>query len=183
MAKDFYEVLGINKQATGDEIQKAYRRLAKEWHPDMNPGNAEEASEKFKEVNRAYETLSDPLKRRQYDAGAGPHAQPHRRRARPTSPFGFGTGNSFDEVMDEFFGGSTYRGRNIQARVEIDLKDVVTGITKRIKIKRRDRCKKCSGLGFTEYTNCKHCEGTGFTSINEAPFQMRTSCQVCGGTG
>jgi molecular chaperone DnaJ len=186
MARNFYEVLGVGKQATDEEIHKAYRQLAKKHHPDMNPGSAKEAAEKFKEVNLAYETLKDPHKRRQYDAGAGPGMHFRQRKSRPTSPFGFGqggTGNSFDEVMEEFFGGSTFRGRNIQARVEIELKDVLTGIKKKIKIKRRGRCAKCNGLGFTEYTPCAHCEGLGFTSVNEPPFQMQTPCQVCGGTG
>lgn len=178
--KDYYEILGITRSATVEEIGKAYRRLAFAHHPDRNPGDAE-SCERFKEVAGAYETLSDPVKKSFYDGGGAPNMH-FRRRKSPgaaTPPPGY----SFEDVMSDFFGGSTFKGRNITVRIEIEFKEVLTGCTKHIKVKKRKRCTGCAGQGFTGFQPCSHCEGTGATKVVDAPFEMRTACPACAGTG
>lgn len=179
--KDFYEVLGIAKNANEEDIKKAYRQGAKKHHPDVNPGDPE-SIERFKEVQEAYDTLSDPIKKARYDS-ATPHMR-FRRRPQPKSgtsdpPPGF----AFEEVMEEFFGGSTFKGRNITVRLEIEFKEVLTGCTKHIKIKKRKRCTGCVGKGFTGFQPCPNCEGSGAVQVADSPFGFSTPCQVCSGTG
>jgi molecular chaperone DnaJ len=178
---NYYELLGVPKTATQEDIKKAYRQKARQYHPDRNPGDPV-AEDMFKKVQEAYETLNDPLKRSMYDGGA--HTMHFRRGARPRpnagpKPAGF----SFEEVMEEFFGGSTYKGRNIQFRVEIEFKEVMTGCVKQVKVKKRKRCTGCSGFGYTGFTPCGNCSGSGFTQVADAPFEFRQACVVCGGTG
>lgn len=176
---DYYAILGVPRTASDEEIKKAYRRLAFQHHPDRNPGDPG-AEDRFKEVQEAFDTLGDPSKRAMYD-GMG-NTMHFRRRARPSSrpgPAGF----SFEEVMEEFFGGSAYKGRNIQVRIEIDYLDVMRGCNRPVKIKKRKRCLTCSGHGYTGFVPCAHCEGQGFVQVADAPFEFRTACQVCGGTG
>lgn len=177
---NYYELLGVPKTATQEEIKKAYRQKARQYHPDRNIGD-KEAEEMFKRVQEAYDTLNDPAKRALYDGGA---PSMHFRRGRrpnpgPARPAGF----SFEDVMEEFFGGSTYKGRNIQVRLEIEFKEVMTGCIKHIKVKKRKTCTGCSGFGYTGFTPCGNCAGSGFVQVADAPFEFRTSCQVCGGTG
>lgn len=178
--KDFYEVLGVTRSATDEEIKKAYRKGARKYHPDVNPGDPE-AVEKFKEVQEAYETLSDPLKKSRYD-GTTAHNMHFRRKPKkgPATP---PPGSSFEEVMEEFFGGSSFKGRNITVRLEIDFKEVLAGCTKHVKVKKRKRCSGCMGHGYTGFQPCPHCEGSGFVQVADAPFGFRTACQVCGGSG
>lgn len=178
--RDHYEVLGVSRTASEEEIRKAYRKLARQHHPDMNPGDVA-ATERFKEVQLAYETLSDPAKRAAYDS-YGPRMN-FRRRPAASRPGPASGGFSFEEVMEEFFGGSSFRGRNIQVRVEIEFLDVLKGCTKAIKIKKRKRCARCTGNGFTEFSPCKICNGTGFKTVADAPFEFRTACEVCAGSG
>lgn len=179
MSKDYYTVLGVSRTATVEEIKKAYRTLAKQYHPDRNPGD-KDAEAKFKEVQEAYDTLSDMEKRAFYDRGAGPSMRFRKGRKPGPSP---SPGFSFEEVMEEFFGGSTFRGRNIQVRVEIELKEVLTGCTKTIKIKKRKRCMKCEGKGYSSSTQCMPCNGTGFKIATDAPFLVQTVCPDCEGKG
>ena len=179
--KDYYEVLGITKSASEEEIKKAYRNGAMKYHPDRNPGDAE-AIERFKEISEAYDTLSDAVKKSMYDGGA--HNMHFRRRPPksnpgPTPPPGF----SFEDVMADFFGGSSFKGRNITVRIEVEFKEVLTGCKKHFKVKKRKRCTGCAGQGFTGFQPCSHCNGTGATQVVDAPFEMRTSCPVCSGTG
>ena len=177
--KDYYETLGISRSASVEEIGKAYRKLAFTHHPDRNPGDPE-AVERFKEVQEAYDTLNDSVKKSMYDGGG--HNMHFRRRPRhpgPTPPPGF----SFEDVMADFFGGSSFKGRNITVRIEVEFKEVLTGCTKHIKVKKRKRCTGCQGQGFTGFQPCTHCEGTGATQVHDAPFEMRTACPVCAGTG
>ncbi len=175
---DYYAVLGVEKSATLEQIKKAYRSLAKMWHPDRNPGDAD-AETKFKAIQEAHDVLSDSLKRATYDRRSEPSMNFRRRKPGPTpSP-----GSHFDEVMEEFFGGGSFRGRNIQVRVEIDLKEVVTGCTKQIKIKKRKRCIKCDGKGYSSSTSCMSCNGTGFKITTDAPFLVQTVCLDCEGKG
>src|SRR5712664_3926924 len=129
VSTDYYATLGVRRDASADEIKKAYRRLARELHPDVNPDPA--TQERFKEINQAYEVLSDPEKRQMYDLGADPFA--------PPGGAGFGAGFPFSDIMDAFFGaGATSRGprsrarrgRNATIRVEMDLAECAFGATR-----------------------------------------------------
>jgi len=176
--RDPYEVLGLAKTASEEEVKKAYRQAARKHHPDANPGD-DDASNRFKEVQAAYELLSDPIKRSQYDGG---HMRFRQRGARPKNP-GPPPGFSFEEVMSEFFGGSKLKGRNITVRIEIELKDVITGCKKYIKLKKRKPCASCRGEGIADFKTCTACTGSGFVQTFDAPFEMRHPCKSCGGTG
>lgn len=176
-----YDVLGVPKTATIEEIKQAYRAGAKKYHPDMNPGN-DNAVELFKEVQFAYEQIGDPVKRAQYDSG---HVNFRRGRSSgfTTSNPGPSPGFSFEEVVSEFFGGSKVKGRNITVRIEIELKDVLTGCKKYIKLKKRKPCESCRGEGIESFKTCNACTGTGFVQMFDAPFEMQHFCKSCKGTG
>jgi molecular chaperone DnaJ len=176
--RDPYEVLGIQKNATEEEIKKAYKTAARKHHPDANQGDAE-AEVRFKEVQSAYDILSDPRKKMLHDNG-GSSSMHFRRRSGPVPT---GAGFSYEEVMEEFFGGGKFRGRNVTVRLEIELKEVITGCQKHIKIKKRKPCVGCRGEGFTDFKNCNACSGTGFVQTFDAPFEMRHACKSCGGSG
>lgn len=169
---DYYALLGLNKTATADQIKKAYRKKAKSKHPDRGGDAAE-----FKEIQEAYDVLSDPSKRAVYDSGGMPFHSRHNRRPSPAEGF------AFHEVMEEFFGGSTYKGRNIQARIEIDFVESYTGCRKTVKIKKKKKCNTCTGNGYTGFKPCSNCSGSGFSQVADAPFEFRTNCQICNGTG
>lgn len=171
--KDFYQVLGVDKKASSDEIKKAYKKKSFEFHPDHRP----ESVEDFKSVQEAYETLNDPVKRRAYDSG---HTTKNRSRRKPPEPQ---KQHFYEDVVSNFFGGSTFRGRNIQVRLEIEFIEVLTGCSKSVKISKRNRCKTCQGRGFTEFQPCGRCKGTGRISVNDVPFEINTTCEVCAGTG
>ena len=195
---DYYETLGVSKSASADEIKKAYRKLAIKYHPDKNPGN-KEAEEKFKEVSAAYETLSNPDKRRQYDqfghdaytksgggaAGAGFNAQDI------FSQF-FG-GGGFSGFEDLFGGGSRrtdpnapQRGEDLRYSLEIDFEDAMYGVDKKINVTRYENCDECSGSGCASGSgkhSCSRCHGTGQINISQGFFSVRQPCPNCSGTG
>ena len=210
--RDYYEVLGVNKNATDDELKKAYRKLAKKHHPDANPDNKAEAETKFKEVNEAYETLSDPQKRKMYDqfgtadpqgfGGAG-------------GPFGgqggyysysssdFGDFGDLGDIFSSFFGGG-FGGRNSSTRrqtgprkgadlnlgIDITFEQAFLGVEKEITITRDDVCDTCHGTGAkpgTSKIKCTICNGTGqVTQVQNTilgQMQTRRTCTNCHGTG
>lgn len=196
--KNYYETLGVDKSASADEIKSAYRRLAKKYHPDLNPNNAE-AAEKFKEINEAYETLSDPTKKSNYDtygSASGPN---------PNDFFGGANGGgfggfSFDGMDDLFniFGGGfgnrsasqSVKGSDIQVKIRISFTDAVFGVKREINVTRVEECSACSGTGAkggTEYTKCSECNGTGTARYTENSLfgrVIRTGpCRACNGTG
>jgi molecular chaperone DnaJ len=180
MARDYYEVLGVPRTATPEEVIKAYRTLAKKYHPDRNPGD-KSAEDNFKEMQEAFETIGDPQKRSMYDLkSSGPSM--NFRRGKKAGPKPNWSGWS-EDVISEMFGGSVFRGRNIQVRVEIDLQEVLLGCTKTIKVKKRKRCAPCSGNGYTGFSPCTVCSGSGFKMIQDAPFNIQQSCVACQGTG
>jgi len=202
--RDYYEVLGVSKTATDDELKKAYRKLAKQYHPDANPDNKEEAEKKFKEINEAYETLSDKQKRQMYDQfgfdgpnmGGGPGGGYYSY----SSGFdGFGDFGDLGDIFSSFFGGGARRTRNrnaatkgadLKVGVDITFEESYLGVEKEISINRNEKCPSCSGTGSATGSTpetCHTCHGTGTVQqVTSTPFgQMSTqrTCNNCGGTG
>lgn len=195
--RDYYEVLGLSKGATDDEIKKAYRRLAKQYHPDMNPGD-KVAENKFKEVNEAYDVLGDPDKKEKYDQYG--HAA-----FDPSSGFGgggFGGGFGFDgfdisDIFSNIFGGGSsrrqngpVRGEDIRYRLTLSFEEAVFGCKKEISYQRVQKCPECSGSGAAKGTSaktCPDCQGRGQVKVQQrTPFgvmQSTTTCSKCRGTG
>jgi len=205
MAKDYYEVLGVEKTASKDEIKKAFHKLAHKYHPDKNAGD----DKKFKELNEAYQTLSDDQKRAQYDQfgsgfqnGAGAGFQ----NGQGFGGFdfsGFQNGQGFDmgdlgDIFSEFFAGGgdmgggarTRRGRDISTELHISFSDAVFGLTRKILLTKQSVCETCSGSGAkpgTKMEECKKCNGKG--QIRETKrsflgsFSSTKICEECGGSG
>ena len=187
--RDYYEVLGVNKNATDDELKKAYRKLAKKYHPDANPDNKKEAEEKFKEVNEAYETLSDPQKRRMYDqfgpdgpqgfgggSGQGPFGQGGYYSYSSSGFNGFDDFGDLGDIFSSFFGGGfggrsssrkqngPRKGADLNLRMEITFEQAYSGVEKEITVTRNETCDNCHGTGAkpgTSVTKCTTCNGTG----------------------
>ena len=206
--RDYYEVLGVNKNATDEELKKAYRRLAKKYHPDANPNNKEEAEKKFKEVNEAYENLSDPQKRKMYDQfgfngpqGFGGAGQGGGYYSYSSSGFdGFDMGDLGD-IFSSFFGGGfggrssrpnngPRKGNDIRHDIEITLEDAFLGVKKEIVVTRSEECDTCHGSGArpgTSAETCSVCHGSGQVRQvqNTILGQMQTTrtCTNCHGTG
>ncbi len=200
--RDYYEVLGVQKGCSDDELKKAYRKVAKQYHPDLNPGD-KEAEAKFKEANEAYAVLSDPDKRAKYDqfghAGVDPNF----------GAGGYGAGgfdfSDFGDIFDTFFGGGfggfggstktrnpngPIRGNNINISINLTFLEAAKGCKKEISINRLIRCEECSGTGAAKGTQpetCQDCHGTGQVLTQQrTPFGMMQSsrpCSKCGGTG
>lgn len=198
--RDYYDVLGVAKGASDDEIKKAHRKLAKKYHPDLNRDNPE-AAEKFKELNEAYEVLSDKDKRARYDqfgfAGVDPNYG-----AGQGGGFGGGFGG-FDmgdlgDIFGSFFGGGSsrsrrnapQRGETIQQRVMLSFEEAAFGCEKEITINRTERCEECEGTGAEKGSSvetCSNCHGSGVvTQTQRTPlgmFQSQAACPNCRGTG
>lgn len=175
--KDFYELLGVSKTATEEEIKKGYRKAAQANHPDVNPDDPE-AKKKFQEIQEAYETLSDPSKRARYNAYGATGSAPYARRNPRESSFEF-----HKSMFEEFFGGSSYKGRNLSVKLEIDFKEAFLGCEKQIVINKRKKCTGCQGKGFSSFKNCETCKGNGFKITSNGPFEVRSQCEVCSATG
>ena len=193
---DYYKTLNIDKNASQEEIKKAYRKLAIKYHPDKNPGN-KEAEQKFKEVSEAYEILSDVNKRKEYDTygkvGSGPHLDPNDifRDIFGRSNGGF---NPFGDIFGGFsgFGGFGDRqqstsstaidGNDINIAISISLKDAYHGCSKEINLNEYIECSSCHGEGGTIGT-CKHCNGTGMFTQRNGFMIMQTTCPECHGIG
>ena len=195
--KNYYDVLGVSKNATQDEIKSAYRKLAKKYHPDFNPGN-KEAAEKFKEVNEANEVLSDEQKRKQYDFQL---EHPNMGGMGGSGGFsGFAGGFSdLGDIFNSFFGGGfgssrqqarPARGADIEQTVRLSFLDAIKGCSKEISYFRNEPCRSCNGTGAkggTEYQKCSRCNGTGTVRYQQDTLFGRTvqvgACPDCGGTG
>lgn len=196
--RDYYEVLGVAKSASADEIKHAYKNLAIKYHPDKNPGN-KEAEEKFKEAAEAYEVLSDPKKRAQYDQFG--HAMPGG--AGGTGGFGGFSGSNFEDIFSQFgdiFGGGfggfgrsskssrqgPPRGQDLQIRIALSYKEILAGATKKVRLKRYAPCTECAGRGGSDVKTCPTCHGTGrIQRVTRSFFQMvsESACPDCGGLG
>ena len=207
--RDYYEVLGVDKSVSDDELKKAYRKLAKKYHPDANPDNKAEAEKKFKEVNEAYEVLSDPQKRKMYDqfGHSGPNGYESGFNGFSgfdgfSSGFGGFGGQGFDmdfgDIFSSFFGGGRsqrrsngpQRGNDLRVSVNITLKEAAFGVRKQIKVTRKEQCSTCNGTGAkpgTSSETCKACNGTGQikTVRNTILGSMQSvrPCDNCAGSG
>ena len=193
MAKrDFYEVLGVNRDASDDDIKKSYRKLAMKWHPDRNPDNPK-AEDHFKEAKLAYEILSDPKKRGAYDqfghAGVDPSAM-----AGAGAGAGFsGFGDVFSDIFGEIFGGagrsgrsSVFRGADLRYNLEIALEQAAKGFETRIRIPTMAECATCHGSGAkpgTQPQTCTTCRGAGQVRVSQGPFSIAQTCPRCHGSG
>ncbi len=208
MSKDYYEVLGVGKDAGQDEIKRAFRNLAKKYHPDTNQGEPN-AEARFKEINEVYEVLSDPTKRSNYDAYGNPNGPvfggPGGGGGAGQDPFGrvFGDfgGSPFGDIFGQFedlFGGGSrrraatgpVRGRDLEITLEISLEEAFSGVDKDIKVRRVEACSKCDGSGAepgSKVVTCTTCHGTGQvrSTVNTMLGSMTTvkTCPQCGGAG
>jgi molecular chaperone DnaJ len=208
MAKDYYKTLGVSRQASAADIKKAYRKLARKFHPDLNPGD-KNAEARFKEIQEAYSVLNDPKKKSQYDqfgsVGEAPHQGPSGRR--PTgggfegfdfSDFGggaYGGTSSFRDIFSSMFGGGAAarpaqrgptRGDDLMYTMKVGFMDAVKGVQTRIRLTRMVRCENCGGRGTLQTGGgqaCPACGGTGRTNVQSGAMRFATVCRACGGTG
>ncbi len=194
MAKqDFYELLGLTKTASADEIKKAYRKLARQYHPDRNPGDAE-AEATFKEISEAYDVLKDEQKRSAYDRFGHQAFEGGMGGGRPGGfDFNFGTGfaDIFDEMFGEFMGtrrgGSTNgRGADLRYNLEISLEEAFKGSQATVRVPTSVVCEACSGSGAeagTQPVNCPTCNGIGKVRAQQGFFTIERTCPACHGAG
>lgn len=212
MAKDYYEILGVKKDASKEEIKKTYRKLARKWHPDINPGN-KEAEHKFKEISAAYDCLGDEKKRKLYDefgeeglrAGfdekqaheykkwGAYEQQTASRRSQPDQ--GFGQYQSYEDIFGDIFSGdrgpergfrtAPAKGRDIEHEIEIDLISSLKGFETELSMQTGKACPACSGSGIdsSTMTKCRTCQGSGRLNVAKGPIQFTKTCPECHGHG
>jgi molecular chaperone DnaJ len=208
--KDFYAILGVSRNADSKEIKSAYRRLAKQYHPDANPG--EDTTEKFQEVNRAYEVLNNPDLKQKYDMfgeqGIGTSAASDQAAGSPFGRGGFGQEVDLGDIFDSFFGGGGMGGGgggprtrsrartgpvvgdDLRFDLEIDFKTAVFGGEEKVRIRHLETCDTCTGNGIkpgSKVSTCSTCSGSGVTvQVTRTPlgnFQTQQTCPTCRGTG
>jgi molecular chaperone DnaJ len=192
---DYYATLGVEKKATPEEIKKAYRKLARQYHPDRNPGD-KQAEERFKEISQAHDVIGDPEKRKQYDSGTGPYAQ--------GAGGGFGGFGNFDfdassmgDILSNLFSGSASgrrvrtkprpeRGADLEAQVRISFDQAVAGGQVPLSVSTPSTCGTCHGTGAkpgTTPTVCPRCQGRGIETQGQGMFSISQPCSQCGGRG
>lgn len=190
--RDYYEILGVNRNANENEIKASYRKLAMKYHPDKNPDN-KDAEDKFKEASEAYEVLRDPQKRGIYDQ----YGHQGLEGAGFTGPSGFeDIFSSFGDIFEDFFGfgagkrtssrGRVQKGADLRTDIKLSFMQAAFGIESAIDVEKSELCSKCKGSGCepgTQPENCKHCGGSGQISRNQGFFTVRTTCPHCRGNG
>jgi molecular chaperone DnaJ len=210
MAGDFYQILGVSKDATQEEIKKAYRKLARKWHPDINPGN-KEAEQRFKEISQAHECLGNEQKRKLYDEfgqegfQAGFDAEKAREykkwssfqgRGFQEAGQGFGQYKSYEDIFGDLFGfqggtsgfrtAASARGRDIEHEMTIDLISSLKGFETELAMQMMRKCLECNGSGIDPHSKmktCPTCNGSGRLNVAEGPMQFTKACPQCGGHG
>lgn len=198
MARDYYQVLGVDKKASAVDIKKAYRKLARKYHPDLNPGD-KTAEAKFKEIQEAYSVLSDSKKRAQYDQfgfvgdvpPGGPQQQAYTSGFEGFDFSRFGS-SPFQDVFSNIFGTRTQaarrpqRGEDLHYTMKVGFQDAIEGVKTRIKLTRMVSCSTCRGRGFVGsggQSVCPTCGGSGHTSMQRGFMKFASPCPTCGGTG
>ncbi|MFM6990457.1 MAG: molecular chaperone DnaJ [Rhodoferax sp.] len=196
MAKrDFYEILGVPKNASDEEIKKSYRKLAMKFHPDRNQGEAsKEAEVKFKEAKEAYEMLSDPQKRAAYDQHGHAGVDPNMRGGPGAEGFG-GFAEAFGDIFGDMFGQQrgrsgggrqVYRGGDLSYAMELTLEEAANGKDSQIRIPTHENCEVCSGTGAkpgTQIKSCGTCGGAGAVQMRQGFFSVQQTCPTCRGVG
>jgi molecular chaperone DnaJ len=188
--RDYYEVLGVNRDASDEEIKKSYRKLAMKHHPDRNP-DSRDGEEKFKEAKEAYEILSDGERRRAYDAYG--HAGVHPQMGGGEGPGFGGFAEAFGDIFSDIFGAgqgrgrsSVFRGADLRYNLEISLEQAARGTETKIRIPTMETCETCHGSGAkpgTQPKTCETCHGSGTVRLSQGFFSIQQTCPTCHGTG
>ena len=189
--KDLYDILGVNRDASDEDIKKSYRKLAMKYHPDRNP-DSKDSEEKFKEAKSAYEILSEPDKRRAYDAYGHAGINPQG----GGGPGGEGMGGfseAFGDIFGEIFGGrggrggqQVYRGADLRYNMDITLEQAARGTETKIRIPTMEACETCHGSGAkpgTQPKTCETCHGSGTVRMTQGFFSIQQTCPTCHGSG
>src|SRR5438552_3499127 len=184
--RDYYDILGVSREADAEEIKRAYRRLAMQYHPDRNVGDAE-SEQKFKEAAEAYEVLRDAEKRQRYDryghAGLEGLNVPHFNDAQSVFDL---FGDLFGDLLGQRGRRGPQSGRDLQVGIDLELAEAARGVTKSITVPREELCTECSGSGSRRGTKpavCKRCNGHGVVVQNQGFFRVQQTCRACGGSG
>jgi len=191
-AKDYYDILGVDKKVSKDELKKAYRKLARKYHPDLNPGD-KTAENKFKELTEAYEVLSDEKKRAEYDqfgktpfgGGSGGPGFDYRTYTQGDH-FDFG---GFGDIFSDLFGAGGRQeqqeqgGHDLVMGLDLSLEEAFSGVTRPISFNREISCKSCHGTGAETYQQCSTCRGTGRIAASKGFFKTSQPCPACNGSG
>ena len=200
MVKDYYSILGVPKNASVAEIKKVYRKLARKYHPDLNPGD-KNAEVRFKEIQEAYSVLGDPKKKAQYDQfgsvgnvpPGGPYQQSYSSGGFEGFSFSDFGSSSFGDFFDNIFGSSQrqayqgpQKGEDLRYTMKVGFFDAINGLQTRIQLARMAACGSCGGKGYLQVEGskaCPVCGGTGKTTMQRGTMRFATACQACGGTG
>jgi molecular chaperone DnaJ len=190
--RDYYEILGVNKDASEEDIKKAYRKLAMKHHPDRNP-DSKEAEDRFKEAKEAYEVLSEPDKRRAYDAYGHAGVHPQMGGMGPGQEGFGGFAEAFGDIFSDIFGGgqgrgrsNVYRGADLRYNLEVTLEQAARGTETRIRIPTMESCETCHGSGAkpgTQPKTCDTCHGSGTVRMSQGFFSIQQTCPTCHGSG
>lgn len=187
--KDYYEILGVSRDATQDEIKRAFRKLARKYHPDLNPGD-KTAEQKFKEINEAYAVLGDPKKREEYDRfgetpfeAGGPWYEEFKAPGFEDI-FEFGLGDIFGDIFGTRRTERAYgKGSDVITGLEVSFEEAFSGTTRPVSVRREVTCSYCRGTGAEAVESCPKCKGTGRIQSSRGFFRMAQTCPDCGGTG